>query len=197
MTKIVTVYHSGYGHTKKLAEAVHEGVGQVDGVDAHLVVATDYHEKDALDFFDDAAGIIFGCPTYMGGPSADFKKFIDAAGAKWLQRAWVGKVAGGFTNSGSLSGDKQSTLIALAVNAMQQGMIWVPQIEMPASNKGGHDGQESPGPDAVNRLGAFMGVMAKSANQSPEGPSQGDLETGRRYGKHVAEVTLQFLRGKA
>lgn len=179
--KVITVYFSGFGHTKKLAEAVHEGTQQLDGVQAHLLDAAEYGESGTLDIFDDADAIIFGTPTYMGGPAAPFKKFMDAAGQKWLKQAWKNKVAGGFTNSGSASGDKQGTLIALAVNALQHGMIWVGQAEMPPEN-----GMLTPDADQVNRLGAFMGPMAMSANQSEEGPSKGDLETGRLYGKRVA-----------
>ena len=184
--KVITVYFSGFGHTKKLAEAVYEGT-QGDGVDAHLLDAEQYGESDKLDIFDDADAIIFGTPTYMGGPAAAFKKFIDAGGQKWMQQKWKNKVAGGFTNSGSPSGDKQSTLIALAVNALQHGMIWVGQAEPPAESA-----VDCPDPDKVNRLGAFMGVMAKSANGSEEGPSKGDLETGRLYGQRIVAAANQM-----
>ncbi|MEM8872802.1 MAG: NAD(P)H-dependent oxidoreductase [Planctomycetota bacterium] len=187
MIKVITIYWSGYGHTKCLAEAVHGGVSGVGGVEAHLLDAENHGEPDKLDMFDDADAIIFGTPTYMGGPAAAFKKFMDAAGQKWLSQAWKDKIAGGFTNSGSLSGDKQGTLQALIVNALQHGMIWVGQAEMPENN----ERIESPGPDAVNRFGAFMGVMSKS-NSAGGGPSEGDLKTGRLYGKRVAEVTLKF-----
>ena len=47
----------------------------------------------------------------MGGPAAQFKAFADALGGHWYGRTWQGKVAGGFTTSGGLSGDKQGTLM--------------------------------------------------------------------------------------
>lgn len=187
MAKIITVFWSGFGHTKRLAEAVHEGAGSVDGVEALLLDAAEYGEASKLDVFDDADAIIFGTPTYMGGPAATFKQFMDAAGQKWLTQAWKDKIAGGFTNSGSPSGDKQGTLMALAVNALQHGMIWVGADDMPAENPT----VDCPDPDKVNRLGAFVGVMGKSSS-GEAGPSSGDLETGRRYGKRIAEKTLKF-----
>jgi NAD(P)H dehydrogenase (quinone) len=190
--KIATVYWSGYGHTKKLAQAIHEGVGAQEGVEAHLFDAEDLQEADALAPLDDCDAILFGTPTYMGGPAAKFKGFIDAASGRWLEQRWKDKVAGGFTNSGSMAGDKQGCLQALHVNAMQHGMIWVGQGEMPAQS--GDDG--APDKDQVNRIGSFIGVMAKSANGSPEGPSKGDLETGRIYGGRVATVTKQLKQGR-
>ena len=36
MKKIAIIYHSGYGHTKKLAEAVHAGMADVSGIEATL-----------------------------------------------------------------------------------------------------------------------------------------------------------------
>lgn len=42
-----------------------------------------------------------------------------------LGAAWRDKVAAGFTNSGSKSGDKVNTLISLAIFAAQHHMHWV------------------------------------------------------------------------
>ena len=69
-------------------------------------------EKDEAnwDKLNAADGIIFGAPTYMGGVSAPFKAFIDAASKVWFQQGWKDKTAAGFTNSGSYSGDKLSAL---------------------------------------------------------------------------------------
>ncbi len=100
MAKIVVVYHSGYGHTKAAAEAVVRGAQSVAGVAVHLINVDDV--KDDYAAFADADGIIFGSPTYMGGPSAQFKAFIDGASKVWFKQGWKDKVAAGFTNSGGL-----------------------------------------------------------------------------------------------
>ncbi len=190
--KLATVYWSGYGHTKKLAEAIHEAAAAESDVEAVLLDAENLQEGDALEPLDDCDAIIFGTPTYMGGPAAKFKGFIDAASGRWMKQAWKDKVAGGFTNSGSMSGDKQGTLQALHVNAMQHGMIWVGQAELPAQSE-----VEGPGADKVNRIGSYIGVMAKSASGSPEGPGEGDLETGRIYARRVVTVTKHLKAGRA
>jgi multimeric flavodoxin WrbA len=55
-----------------------------------------------------AEAIIFGAPTDTGGPSAQFKAFEDASSHAVMTQGhgWKDKIAAGFTNSGSRSGDK-------------------------------------------------------------------------------------------
>jgi NAD(P)H dehydrogenase (quinone) len=69
---------------------------------------------------------------------------------------------------------------------------------MPAANKPEEMNEiTGPGPDAHNRVGSYIGPMAASFQVAPAGaPSQGDLETAELYGQRVAELTLQFMRGK-
>ena len=84
MSKVVVVYHSGYGHTRVIAQAVAQGVERhmgstclllaVEDVEAHW---DDLHRADA---------IIFGAPTYMGSASAAFKQFMEATASFYLAR---------------------------------------------------------------------------------------------------------------
>ncbi len=190
MAKIAIVYHSGYGHTAKQAAAVAAGVNEVAGASAQLVALDDIAAVPWADL-DAADGIIFGAPTYMGGPSAKFKEFADASSKAWFTRAWQDKVAGGFTNSASLNGDKQGTLGALATLALQHGMIWVSLGLLPANSSKAQRNH-------VNRMGASYGAMAQSdSDVGPDvAPPAGDLETARLYGARVAATTLRFVRGK-
>jgi NAD(P)H dehydrogenase (quinone) len=196
MNKIAIVYHSLYGHTKLQAEAVLRGAQSVSGLTAQLYTVEEATER--LDELDEADAIIFGCPTYMGSMSAGMKTFIEAASKKWLQLAWKDKIAGAFTNSSSFSGDKLNTLMGLVINAMQHGMIYVGLGLMPAANKPEEmNDNAGPGPEAHNRVGSFTGPMASSFQvKPPSAPSQGDLETAEIYGRRVAEITLQFGRGR-
>jgi NAD(P)H dehydrogenase (quinone) len=192
MSRLYVVYHSGFGHTQRQAEAVHEGAASVDGVESVLLTTGEAAER--LDELDGADAIVFGCPTYMGSLSAEMKRFFEIAAKKWAVQSWKDKVAGGFTNSGSLSGDKLSTLTDLFYFAMQHGMIWVGLGMLPSQN----DRQavktiEGPGPDAHNRSGSFAGAMASSFECGPDvAPSKGDLETAELYGRRVAELTLRM-----
>ena len=196
MTTVAVIYHSLYGHTKLQAEAVLRGAQGVPDITAKLYTAEE--ATAALDELDAADAIIFGCPTYMGSMSAGMKTFVEAAAKKWFTLAWKDKIAGAFTNSSSFSGDKLNTLVGLVINAMQHGMIFVGLGLMPSANKP-EDMKTiaGPGPDAHNRSGSFIGPMSSSFQvHPPDAPGKGDLETAALYGKRVAEITLQFVRGK-
>ena len=192
MSKLIVVYHSTYGHTKLQAEAVQKGASSVDSMEADIMTAEEAIER--IDDLDKANAIIFGTPTYMGNISADIKKFMEASVKKWFGAAWKDKIAGGFTNSSSFSGDKLNTLQGLVVFAMQHGMIWVGTGMFPsANNMDAMNSVEGPGPETHNRVGSFIGPMAASFQvDPPDAPSKGDIETAEAYGKRVAEVTMRF-----
>jgi multimeric flavodoxin WrbA len=175
MTKTVVVYHSGYGHTQRVAQFVAEGAkATIVAIDADGNI-TDA-EWEALNAAD---AIIFGSPTYMGTVSWQFKKFADATSKQWFGSAWKDKVAGGFTISASPSGDKLSTIQYFITLAMQQGMVWVGQ---PAMNDGN-----------INRLGSNSGLMAQVGPTSPAADiPQGDLDTAKAYGERVAAMAAKL-----
>lgn len=193
MKNIAIVYFSGSGHTALMAEAVKSGAGSVAGVDVTLIpiegkdiVEGRYTNNEVLTQLTAADAIIFGTPTYMAGPSAQFKAFADATGMIWFQRGWRNKIAGGFTHSGSPSGDKVVTLNYLSALAAQQAMIWVNFPEIPSFNFGKDDG--------LNRFGFYTGA-AGATPMNPGAPAKvdaGDLLTAETYGRHLAEVTLRF-----
>ncbi len=197
MTKVYVVYHSGYGHTKLQAEAVHRGVARVKGVEARLLTTEEASSR--IDELDAADGIIFGCPTYMGSMSAEMKRFIEVAAQKWFTLAWKDKIAGAFTNSSSFSGDKLNTLLGLVVNAMQHGMIYVGLGMMPAASAPqSMETVAGPGPDVQNRVGSFVGPMSASFQvKPPAAPPRGDLETAEAYGTRVAAIADRFVRGRS
>jgi NAD(P)H dehydrogenase (quinone) len=178
MRKVVVAFHSGYGHTRKVAEAVVDGAASVAGIEAGLL------DLSALDDagwrrLAEADAIVFGAPTYMGGPSAQFKAFADASSKVWFTQGWKDKIAGGFTCSLTMSGDKYATLMAMVTLAMQHGMIWVGLGMLPAERAGD--------PDRLNRLGSYLGVMAQADNLPPDqSPPPGDLETAFVYGQRIA-----------
>ena len=182
--KVCVVYHSGYGHTAKQAEAVAEGAGRVDGADVSSVPVGDLEDAEsaAWEKLDAADALIFGCPTYMGSPSADMKKFMEASSGRWMESKWVDKLAAGFTNSGSQNGDKQNTLVSIATFAAQHGMVWINLNLMPGNNNSKGSVED------LNRLGSFMGAMAQSnIDEGPDvAPIASDLETARKLGERVA-----------
>ena len=191
MTSIVVAYHSGFGHTKVQAEAVARGAAGVPGVTVALVPASEYELHWAA--LDAADAIIFGTPTYMAGPSAPFKAFLDATSApRWQEQRWKDKIAAGFTNSAGASGDKLATLQQLSLFAMQHGMIWVGLGLLPGNITS--NGSE----EDLNRLAGFLGAMAQSnADQGADlVPPSSDRLTAEHLGRRVAMIT-QRLRAPA
>ena len=189
MSKIIIVYHSGYGHTKKLAEAVLAGALD-GGADAKLVAVSELDDAVWAEL-DTADAIIFGAPTYMGGPSADFKKFADASSKPWMGQKWKDKIAAGFTNSATMNGDKFSTIQYLITLAMQHGMIWAGLGIMPANTKAATRND-------LNYVGGYAGLLSQSpADASPdEAPLPGDLDTAKVFGARVAGVTARWKAGQ-
>jgi NAD(P)H dehydrogenase (quinone) len=184
MPNIIVVYHSGYGHTQRLAQAV------ADGADARLLAidADGNLPEGGWEQLKAADGIIFGSPTYMGSVSWQFKKFADASSKPWFAQEWKDKVAAGFTNSAGMNGDKFHTLTTLFTLAMQHGMIWVSQGLMPSNAKAAKR-------DDVNYLVSYSGAIAQSPSDAgADAMSAGDLETARLFGKRVAEVTGRLKR---
>ncbi|MDP9044806.1 MAG: flavodoxin family protein [Pseudomonadota bacterium] len=182
MSTIAIVYHSGYGHTKRMAEAVAEGArGELVAIDAEGNL-----QDDQWALIADAKAIIFGSPTYMGSVSWQFKKFADASSKPWFTQAWKNKIAAGFTNSASMNGDKLSTLHYLFTLSQQHSMIWVGTGLMPSNSKAAQRND-------VNYVASFSGAMAQSpADASPGEMLAGDLETARLFGARVAEVAEKF-----
>ena len=185
MAKMVVLFHSGYGHTRRLATAVAEGAQGVAGVSLSSLAINETGDipDEAWALLDAADAIVLGSPTYMGGPSWQFKKFADASSKAWARQSWKDKLAAGFTNSGSMNGDKSSTLAYMVTFAMQHGMLLAGTAMMPANTKAARR-------DDLNYLGAFTGLMAQSPADASaeEAPTQGDLETARRFGERIARL---------
>ncbi len=188
MAKIVVIFHSGYGHTRKQAEAVLAGASQAHGADAELIAIDKDGEVTEADWelLAESDAIIFGSPTYMGGPSWQFKKMADASSKPWFGQAWKDKVAAGFTNSATMNGDKFSTIQYMITLAMQHSMIWIGTGMMPSNTKAATRND-------LNYVGGFSGALAQSPSDSStdEGPAPGDLETARQFGTRVAAYAVK------
>jgi NAD(P)H dehydrogenase (quinone) len=187
---LAIAYHSGFGHTAVLANAVAAGAGEA-GADV-AVIAVDRMTDTDWDILDAADGIIFGSATYFGNVSAGFQAFAEKTGRRCLNATWRDKVAAGFTNSGSKSGDKVNTLVSLAVFAAQHHMHWV--------NLGlGAGWNSSTGSENdLNRLGFWLGAGAQTdVDANPDQVHPSDVQTCRHLGWRVALVTRQLNVGRA
>ena len=188
MAKIGIVYFSGYGHTAKQAQAVQEGAASIDGAEVTLFeIGKDGNlAEGAWELLAAQDAVIYGSPTYMGGPAWQFKKFADDSSKAWFTQAWKDKIAAGFTNSASVNGDKFATISYFFTFSQQHGQIWIGTGLMPSNTK-------AHGPDDVNWTAGFAGALAVSpADASPEeAPRKGDLETARLLGARVAGYAVR------
>jgi len=106
--KVAIVYHSETGNTERMAELVREGAERVEGVEARIM------SVDAPDanFINEAKVLVLGCPTYMGAPSWQMKRFMDTAkieaagklGGVFASQNWPGGGGADFTEMTLIAG---------------------------------------------------------------------------------------------
>jgi NAD(P)H dehydrogenase (quinone) len=187
---VAVAYHSGFGHTAVLADAVAAGAREA-GADVSIV-AVDRMSDEVWDILDGSDGIVFGTATYMGNVSAGFQTFAEQTGRRCMNGTWRDKVAAGFTNSGAKSGDKLNTLVSLSVFAAQHHMHWVNLGLGPGWNSS--TGTEND----LNRLGFWLGAGAQTdVDANPDRVHPSDVQTCRHLGRRVALVTRQLNVGRA
>ncbi|MEY4974966.1 MAG: hypothetical protein RIQ97_161 [Pseudomonadota bacterium] len=178
---IAVVYHSGYGHTQFIAQAVARGAGaQLVAIDADGNLSdADWSALDAAD------AIIMGSPTYMGNVSWQFKKFADASSRRWFTRAWQDKWFAGFSVSASLVGDKGMTLAYLNTLASQHGGLWI-SLGMAPANASASTRND------VNNLGGSVGLLVQAPSDAgADKIPQGDVDTAVKFGERVAAVVAR------
>ncbi|MFF4558370.1 flavodoxin family protein [Streptomyces sp. NPDC001422] len=190
-TPVVSIaYHSGYGHTAVLAEAVRTGALEA-GAEVHLIQVDEITDAQ-WEQLDASDAVVFGSPTYMGTASGAFHVFAEASSKRWFGQDWKDKLAAGFTNSGSKSGDKLHTLQFFQILAAQHGMNWV--------NLGLHPGwNNSVGSEHdLNRLGVFAGAAAATnVDEGPDAVHPSDIATAEHLGRRVTETARVFTLGRA
>lgn len=191
-TRVAVIYHSGYGHTAKQAEAVARGAASAPDTES-LLIAVDQIDQhwEALESYD---AIIFGAPTYMGSASGQFKSFMDSTSRHVFGKGgvWKDKVAAGFTNAASRSGDKLATLQQFSIFAAQHGMHWV-NLGLPP----GHNASTTT-ENALNRHSFFLGAASQSDADvdADTGATEADLKTSEHLGARVAQVAREISAGR-
>lgn len=186
---VAIAYHSGFGHTERVAEHVRDGVDSIAGATA-VLAPVDELTEELWATLASADAIIFGSPTYMGSASGVFHAFAEASSRAWPTRDWQDKLAAGFTVSGGMSGDKLNTLQYFTILAAQHGMTWVNLGRLPGWNS------TAGSSDDVNRLGFYLGVGAQvNVDEDASGLNSGDLATAVLLGERVAGQALTVRAG--
>jgi NAD(P)H dehydrogenase (quinone) len=200
MRNVAIVYSSNQGHTRTVAEHIQIGATSFPDTTAELLEITaaqigddgKWSDQYISERLDAADAIVFGTPTYMGSAHGLFKLFLEDAFTPWLTQNWKDKVAAGFTNSASRSGDKLNTLQQLSVFALQMGMVWVGVGDPPGGNftQGSFSN--------VNVNGSWLGLIAQSLadGTSESAPHPGDRLTAERFGRRIARVAARWEMGE-
>lgn len=179
---ISIIYFSGYGHTKTVAEHVAKtSKGELIAIDQNGEITQADWDK-----LSKSKTIVFGTPTYMGGVPWQFKKFADASSKIYAAAGWKDKLFAGFTNSGSLNGDKHSSLQYLHVLASQHGGIWI-SLALPSASKLSSTRED------INNLGGSIGLLVQSpADAGSDKIPSGDLKTAEVFGQRIADLTAKL-----
>ncbi len=205
--KIAVVYYSLYGHDHRMAEAVAEGVREVEGAEVEMrrVPETLPHEVLAkmgaleaqkiltdipvctvgeIDELAAADAIIFGAPTRFGNMCGQMRQFLDATGGLWSEGRLVGKVGSVFTSTATQHGGQESTILSFHTTLLHHGMVIV---GLPYTFQG------------QTRIDEITGCSPYGASTIAGGrgerlPSENELAGARFQGRHVAEITVKLVR---
>jgi len=184
--KIAIVYHSGFGHTKMVAERIAKGAKNI--LPSVQLFSTEEAMTQSHKLLESDT-IVFGSPTYFGNVSAEFKRFMESTGNIWAQQRWKNKMAAGFTNSSSTNGDKLSTLLSLSIFAAQHSMMWIPLGILPKYDDAGIQLPDH------NGMASYLGLMTLSSN-AYQFKEPTELTTAELFGQRIAEVTKQVMSNR-
>ncbi len=139
-TKLLVLYYSRNGATRKLAEYIAQGIESVAGCEAVLrtvpAVSTVTEATEAavpasgapyveLSDLEECDGLALGSPTRFGNMAAALKYFLDGTSSAWLSGTLAGKPACVFTATGSLHGGQETTLTSMMLPLLHHGMLIV------------------------------------------------------------------------
>ncbi len=117
--KVLVLYHSKTGNTKRLAQEIAKGVEEVPGIEAILRNTQEVTEDDFLS----CQGLIAGSPVYFGSMAAELKAVFDRF--VYLRKKMENKVGAAFATSADPSGGKETTMISILQVLLIYGMIVV------------------------------------------------------------------------
>jgi NAD(P)H dehydrogenase (quinone) len=194
MTKVLVLYYSMFGHIEIMAQALAEGVREVEGVEAVIKRVPETLPADqalamgvkidqpapiaTVEELPDYDAIIFGTPTRFGDMTAQMRSFLDHTGKLWTNGRLIGKVGSVFTSSATQHGGQESTILSFHTTLLHHGMVIV---GVPYSCTEQMRTDEITGGSPYG-AGTITGADGKRM------PSANELGIARFQGKHVAEI---------
>ena len=117
--RVLVLYFSKTGNTKKLAEEIVKGVNEVNGVKCVLKSTSEVTKED----FVNSDGIIAGSPVYFGTMAAELKEVFDKFVV--IRKHMSDKIGAAFATAGDDAGGKETTIISIFQAFFIYGMIVV------------------------------------------------------------------------
>jgi NAD(P)H dehydrogenase (quinone) len=199
---VLIVYYSTYGHVHQMAEAIAEGVRQVDGAEAVLRRVPETLPQEALEKMGaveaqkafshvpictveeltQADAVIFGTPTRFGNMCGQMRQFLDATGQLWATGALVGKVGSVFASTATQHGGQESTILSFHTTLLHHGFVIV---GLPYAFQGQMRNDEITG-------GSPYGASTIAGTSGERVPSENELDGARFQGKHVATIAAKL-----
>ena len=200
--KVLIPIYSMYGHIHKMAQAVKEGVEEVEGMEGVIMRVPETLPDGVLDKMGameaqqsfktlpvvtpedlaDADAIIFGTPTRFGNMIGQMRQFLDSTGGLWAEGKLVGKVGGVFTSSATQHGGQESTILSTHITMLHQGMIIA---GLPYAFEGQTRIDEITG-------GSPYGASTIAGGDGSRMPSENELDGARFQGKHIAGIAKKL-----
>ena len=168
MGKILVLYYSKRGNTKKMAQVVAEGVRQIPEMEVRI---KSVHEADREDIYW-CDGLAVGSPTQLGTVAADMKIFWEGLLPDWQKLD--GKIGCAFSSQGGWGGGAELTCQAILTILMNFGFL-----VFGVTDYSGH------------QFTAHYG-----ATQAGEPREEKQIEACRRLGKRLAEWVAVYVDGR-
>jgi NAD(P)H dehydrogenase (quinone) len=201
--KVLIPFYSLYGHVYQMAQAIAEGVSQVEGAEAVLRRVPETLPGEVLekmgaveaqqgmahisvctvDELAEADAVIFGTPTRFGNMCGQMRQFLDATGKLWMAGSLVGKVGSVFTSSNTQHGGQETTITSFHLTLFHLGMIIV---GLPYAFQGQMRMDEITG-------GSPYGASTIAGGQGKRQPSENELDGARFQGNHVATIAKKLV----
>ncbi len=200
--KVVIPIYSLYGHIYKMAQAVKEGVEEVEGMEGIIMRVPETLPDEVIekmgameaqktfrtlpvvspDDLAEADAIIFGTPTRFGNMVGQMRQFLDSTGGLWAEGKLVGKVGGVFTSSNTQHGGQETTITSFHSTMLHQGMIIA---GLPYTFEGQSKINEITG-------GSPYGASTIAAPDGSRMPSENELDGARYQGRYIAGIAKKL-----
>jgi NAD(P)H dehydrogenase (quinone) len=198
MTKVLVLYYSMYGHIEVMAQAVADGVREVEGAEAVIkrvpeiipeqqarAIGVKLDQPAPIASTGELAeydAIIFGTPTRFGNMAAQMRNFLDQTGGLWMKGALIGKVGSVFASTATQHGGQESTILSFHTTLLHHGMVIV---GVPYSCADQMRTDEITG-------GSPYGASTIAGGDGKRMPSANELGIARFQGRHVAGIAKRL-----